>query len=492
MTLRTRITLLTLVLLAVSLLVIGAFVYGTLNYTLINSLKDELRGISANTIKYVEDKGIGIEENVPTVPFTNYGQINWIVGNTYFNLYRSQSLRFLDRTQPAELLLSEAAYKELFRTSSVFQTASVQGLDKQSIPLMILGRYVQTDLNFVNADGSVQRQGRQSLIFLIGKSTESIQTLLGDFARTYTATALLVLIFGGMLAYRLVRTTLEPLEWVAKKAEQVSDKPDKLPELEGNNEVSSLVRSLNRMLTRLDTAWETQTRFLLDASHELRTPVTAILGHVGYLLRRTSINEQQRESLEVVKRESERMQKLVGDLLELSKGGSWKIELGPVHIATVLAEIQEEYSQSFNSNSQQILAEHSKGQIIVEAPEDLWVQGDPERLHQVFANLVSNAIKAGSTRVRLVARDLTERVVIRVEDNGEGIPPESIQHLFERFFRVDKARDRARGGSGLGLAIVRSIVEAHGGAVWAESELGRGSIFSISLKRAVAPQPQLV
>jgi len=281
------------------------------------------------------------------------------------------------------------------------------------------------------------------------------------------------------LAFRLVRQALEPLEWVAKKAEQVSNKPEKLPELEGHNEVTSLVKSLNRMLARLESAWETQGRFLADASHELRTPVTAILGHVNYLLRRTQITEQQRESLEIIKRESERMQKLVGDLLDLSNGGSWKVELGSVHPKTVLNEIEEEYGKSF------------EGQIEVQAPDHVWVLGDPERLHQVIANLVSNAIKANSTQIRLIVLDLAERVVIRVEDNGEGISKEHLPHLFERFYRVDKARDRERGGSGLGLAIVRSIVEAHGGKVWAESEPGKGSVFSISLKKASAPHPQL-
>jgi signal transduction histidine kinase len=105
--------------------------------------------------------------------------------------------------------------------------------------------------------------------------------------------------------------------------------------------------------------------------------------------------------------------------------------------------------------------------------------------------MVSNAQKAQASEIRLVARDLQERVVIRVEDNGEGIPPEHLPHLFERFYRVDKARDRERGGSGLGLSIVKAIVEAHGGSVWVESEVGQGSIFSVSLRRAEKQLPTL-
>jgi signal transduction histidine kinase len=252
-----------------------------------------------------------------------------------------------------------------------------------------------------------------------------------------------------------------------------------LPEPEGRDEVAALIRSLNRMMARLESTWQAQTQFVADASHELRTPITAILGHVNFLLRRTPLTPQQRESLEVIARESERMKKLVGDLLELSKSGSWKIQMGPVHVLTLLEQIQEDYAKSF------------EGRIELEAPEHLWVQGDPERLHQVLANLVSNAIKARATRVRLVARDVSAGVVIRVEDNGEGIPAEHLPHLFERFYRVDKARDRERGGTGLGLAIVKNIVEAHGGRVWVESAVGKGTTFSVSLMRATAPQPQL-
>ncbi|MER3480180.1 MAG: sensor histidine kinase [Meiothermus sp.] len=367
------------------------------------------------------------------------------------------------------------ALDELFRSGGVYTSTRLTQRDGKSIPLRVRAEIVTTEITGIAG----LPPGQYQIVLFVGRSVEPIETLLHDFAQIYTATALLVLLFGGLLAYRLVRSTLEPLEWVAKKAEQVSDKFEELPHIEGNNEVASLVRSLNRMLHRLENAWETQTRFLLDASHELRTPVTAILGHVGYLMRRTQLTEQQRESLEIVRRESERMRKLVGDLLELSQTGGWKVELGAVHVSTVLYEIEEEYGRSF------------EGKIEVEAPDNLWALGDPERLHQVVANFVSNAIKAGSTQIRLVARDLSERVVIRVEDNGEGIPAEHLPHLFERFYRVDKARDRERGGSGLGLAIVRSIVEAHGGSVWVESEPGKGSVFSVSLKRAVAPQPEL-
>ncbi|MCX7782262.1 MAG: HAMP domain-containing histidine kinase [Meiothermus sp.] len=472
MTLRTRITLLTLALLALSLVLIGGSVYGTLQFTLYDNLRRELTETSVNARRLIEERG-----NLDGLPLTVYGQALWVPfpNPTASDILQGAAIPIAQSLAlgNATLTLSEKGLQEVLRSGGFYTQTTLTRPDGSQIPLRVRAERLETEIAGIP-------QGKQLVILLVGKSTESIESTLTDFARTYTATALLVLIFGGLLAFRLVRQNLEPLEWVAKKAEQVSNKPEKLPELEGHNEVASLVRSLNRMLSRLENAWETQGRFLADASHELRTPVTAILGHISYLLRRTQVSEQQRESLEIIKRESERMQKLVGDLLELSKtGGSWKVELGSVHLQTVLNEIEEEYSKSF------------EGRIEVQAPDHLWVLGDPERLHQVIANLVSNAIKANSTQIRLVVLDLAERVVIRVEDNGEGISKEHLPHLFERFYRVDKARDRERGGSGLGLAIVRSIVEAHGGSVWAESEPGKGSVFSISLRRAAAPHPQL-
>ena len=471
MTLCSRITLLTLALLAFSLLLIGGSVYGSLQFTLYDNLRRELIETSQTAQRLIREQG-----SLEGLPLTVYGQALWVPfpNPTPSDILQGAAIPFAKSLAMggATLILSEKVLQEVLRAGGSYTQTDLIRPDGTQIPLRLRAERLETEIAGIP-------QGPQLVILMVGKSTEGIESALSNFARTYTAIALLVLIFGGSLAFRLVRQTLEPLEWVAKKAEQVSNKPEKLPELEGHNEVTSLVNSLNRMLTRLEGSWETQGRFLADASHELRTPVTAILGHVNYLLRRTQITEQQRESLEIIKRESERMQKLVGDLLELSKSGSWRIELGPVHLKTVLNEIEEEYGKSF------------EGRIEVQAPDHVWVLGDPERLHQVLANLVSNAIKANSTWIGLTVLDLAERVVIRVEDNGEGISKEHLPHLFERFYRVDKARDRERGGSGLGLAIVRSIVEAHGGRVWVESELGKGSVFSVSLKKAPAPHPQL-
>ena len=481
MTLRTRVTLLTLLLLAASLVVLGFSVYGVMRTFFYRNLTAEVEDVIALAERVVQQEKFLDDPSLfrSLLPSTVHAQIAF----QFTPLLRPQS--FADRNEvsiigrsillnsESRLILNTKDYETLLRQKRVRGIARI--IDEKDGTVLADGLLAQSSL-FVND------QYGFTMILTVAKSPTSVDATLGEFARIYSAVSLLVLALGGLLAYRLVGVTLRPLSWITQKAEQITVKPDRLPELEGNNEVASLVRSLNQMFGRLESAWETQTRFLADASHELRTPVTAILGHVSYLLRRTNLSDQQKESLEIVQREGERMKKLVGDLLDLAQSGRWKMEFGPVNLNSLMHELAEEYGQSF-----QMRNGHNGFDLEV-APE-LWVTGDTDRLHQVFANLISNAQKARASQIKLIARAVPERVVVRVEDNGEGIPKESLPLLFERFYRVDKSRDRDRGGSGLGLAIVRSIIEAHGGTIWVDSEMGKGTTFSVSLKRAAAPPP---
>lgn len=466
MTLRTRITLLTAGLLFVTLLLLGFALEGLLRSFLYRNLRGELLEASNQVVRLLNLGGQALLE--AGLPPSLYAEVQLLPEENPSLLAQEGGISL--QRSPAlgsqRLVLKEPDYRTLLQAGEVWTEV---GLPREGRPLSLLvyGRKVEVSLG-----GTVWKG-----ILLVGKPTEDLEATLAQFARIYAGTALLVLFLALLLARRLVAQALEPLEWVARKAEAMSARPEPLPEPETEDEVAALVKALNGMLSRLQEAFEAQTRFLQDASHELRTPLTAILGHVGYLLRRTPLTEAQRESLEVVKREAERMGKLVSDLLDLSQSGTWRIEPVPLRVLDLLEEVKEEFAKSF------------EGEIRVEAPEGLYVRGDPDRLHQVLANLVSNALKAGARRVWLRAFDLGDKAVVRVEDDGEGIPEEHLPHLFERFYRVDKARDRERGGSGLGLAIAKAILEAHGGEIWAESEVGKGSAFSFSLPASGPPPP---
>ncbi|AEV15589.1 MAG: HAMP domain-containing histidine kinase [Thermus sp.] len=466
MTLRSRITFLTAGLLLATLLALGLALEGLLRSFLYRSLREELQEASNQVVRLLNLGGQALLE--AGLPASLYAEVQLLPEEnpTLLSQEGGISLQKSPALGSQRLLLPEAGYKALLEGGEAWTYAE---LPREGPPLRLLvyARRVEVSLSGTVWKGAL----------LVGRPVEDLEKTLVQFTRIYAGTALLALLLSILLARNLVARALEPLEWVARRAEAITERPEPLPEPEGRDEVASLVRALNGMLSRMQKAFEAQTRFLQDASHELRTPLTAILGHVGYLLRRTPLTAAQRESLEVVKREAERMGKLVSDLLELSQSGSWRMEPVPVRVLDLLEEVREEFAKSL------------EGEIVVEAPPELFVRGDPDRLHQVLANLLTNALKAGARHVWLRAFDLGEKVVVRVEDDGEGIPKEHLPHLFERFYRVDKARDRERGGSGLGLAIVKAILEAHGGEIWVESEVGRGTAFSFSLPASGPPPP---
>ncbi|HIE12495.1 MAG TPA: PAS domain-containing protein [Desulfotomaculum sp.] len=220
-----------------------------------------------------------------------------------------------------------------------------------------------------------------------------------------------------------------------------------------------------------------RTEFVANVSHELRTPLTAIRGFVE-TLRAGAVDDsaKAKEFLEIIELETRRLEKLIEDLLSLSRLEDRRAAFvrQQVSIGDVVARILPVFQKR---------AREQNVKLVSEVPSDLpAIVADPELLGQVFANLIDNALKftpEGEIRIKAAASPGWIRV--DVEDTGIGISEESLPRVFERFYRVDKARSRASGGTGLGLSIVRRIVEAHGGSVSVESELGQGSRFSFHL-----------
>jgi two-component system phosphate regulon sensor histidine kinase PhoR len=236
-----------------------------------------------------------------------------------------------------------------------------------------------------------------------------------------------------------------------------------------------------RDLTETERVEKTRRDFIANVSHELRTPLTSIQGYAETLLDAHTETNHVREFLEIIRKNAARMSRLTEDLLTLAR-----VESGEQRFdtqSTLPAELLHEAVQSF----QEIARTHNV-ELIVEDQAPAPVNADREAIHQVFANLLDNALKYAAAGGRIVvgARHLDHHVAFYVQDFGPGIASEHLPRLFERFYRVDKARSRESGGTGLGLAIAKHIVLAHGGTIRAESDLNHGARFVFTLPTAAA------
>jgi heavy metal sensor kinase len=284
--------------------------------------------------------------------------------------------------------------------------------------------------------------------------------------------------------YVLVRRALTPVDRIAASAERISSHNlnERLPLAHTADELERLSVALNHMIERLDTAFKYSRRFVADASHELRTPLTVLRGELEGFLAEPSLNSDWRDRVGSLLEEVDRLANIVEGLFAISRldAGEAAAEWIPVDLAQLVTSTADQMA---------LLAEDKNIRVTCDAPMPVWVEGDRSRLKQVVVNLLDNAIKytasGGAVTLRVNVRD--SHALLEVADNGIGIPANALPRVFDRFFRVDKARSRDQGGAGLGLSIVKSICTAHHGRVDANSTLGRGSRFRVELPLAPAP-----
>ncbi|GEM45818.1 sensor histidine kinase [Deinococcus cellulosilyticus] len=310
-------------------------------------------------------------------------------------------------------------------------------------------------------------------ILLLARDVTEIEDVFTALKTVLFFVTLLAIVGMGITIYGVSARALKPLRYVQAAAETITEKnlSQRVPVPNTHDEVESLATTINDVLARLEKSFETQRRFTSDASHELRTPVTAIGGHAGYLLRRTSPTPQQAESLTIIKNESERLSHLIQSLLELARAdaGSVSMNMQPMLAMAFMEDLQRELKPIIGQAELQV------------AGKEFSFMADPSRMKQVMINLVSNALKAGSTRVTMEAHLEGKQVHLLVRDNGPGIAEEHLTRLFDRFYRVQESRSRDEGGSGLGLSIVKTIIDAHQGRVWFESKVGEGTVVHVVL-----------
>ena len=284
--------------------------------------------------------------------------------------------------------------------------------------------------------------------------------------------------FGGWL---LARFSLKPVDKIINAAHDITahNLSRRLPMPSSNDEIGRLTSTLNEMIERLQDSFEQIRQFTSDVSHELRTPLAILMGEMELALRSPKQNVQYKETIMSALEEVTRLSKVVQSLLEISRAetGQVKIDFLPLNVSDTIRDIAEDM---------QILAEEKgiKLESIIE--DNIIIMADYVRIHQTLINVIDNSIKYNRPNGSVLVRMQTDSqcAVIRISDTGVGIPDDCLEHIFDRFFRVDKARSRDVDGTGLGLAIVKWIVESHHGTIEVESQLGKGTMFTIKFPLA--------
>ncbi len=337
-----------------------------------------------------------------------------------------------------------------------------------------------------------QKMSVEGRVFVVemGTPADDAVDTLHEFKNYLWIFAPLLLLAAAGLGNWVSRKALAPVDELVRTAREVSGTSlgTRLPKLETGDELQRLSDTLNEMLDRIETAFSRITQFTADASHELRTPVSLIRTEAELALRRARGEEEYRESLRHILLEAERTTGLIEQLLSLARADSGRevVQMTHLDLRPMLQGIVEGWRQMAIMRGLQFSAD-------VDTPA--FVQGDETLLRRVIEILLDNAFKytppPGSVQLRL--EQSGENVVISVQDSGVGIAPEEQSRIFERFYRVDKARSRNQGGAGLGLAIARWVVTQHHGEIIVEGRPGEGATFRVQLPKIAAPivDPQL-
>jgi heavy metal sensor kinase len=328
--------------------------------------------------------------------------------------------------------------------------------------------------------------GTRRVLLRVAHSEEPLWQEMQEFVSVLLLALPLGLMLAGFGGFVLARKALAPVDVMAHKAERISAErlSERLPVENPDDELGQLAQAFNATLARLEGAFEQLRRFTADASHELRTPLTAIRSVGEVALQTPKSATEYRDVIGSMLEETDRLTRLVDSLLTLSRA-----DAGHAHVdrkeVSMLGLAQEA------SSLVEVLAEEKRQRISVQGESALAVSGDRLILRQALINLIDNAIKYSPTGAEIVVqvhKGRDSRVIVEVIDQGPGVSEEHQVRIFDRFYRVDKARSREWGGAGLGLAIARWAVEVHGGQIAVESAEGHGSTFRVTLPSTITTE----
>ena len=324
---------------------------------------------------------------------------------------------------------------------------------------------------------------RTRIAIIVGRLTSEIQDMLSIFRVIIIYSALAVVLLAGVGGMFLANRTLKPFDHITDIAREIGEGDlSRRIDIQSEDEMGRLATTLNGMIARLEEAFQKQRQFAADASHELRTPLAIIQAESSLALDKKRTQAEYRRSLDLVSQEVTYMSEIIGKLLLLARhdAGSEPLNFQEVNVRDLFTEL---------SSDVEALAQEKGVAFNLGPMDNLTVKGDRFRLRQLFLNILDNAIRytpsGGTVSSSLVRKNGS--AFVSISDTGIGIPTEDLPFIFDRFYRVDKARSRTDGGMGLGLAIAGSIAKLHGGNIEVESQVGKGSTFHIILPLLESP-----
>jgi len=461
LSIRLRLTLLYSAILALTLILFGAVLYGVVATVNSNAARDALVADTAGLAAALHRYGGPSAQSPLLGGMETYLQIHFLDGT----VQQSSNLQALHQRLPLDPSMLSALQS---------------GASPQPAVVTVGGQQLLLD------NAALVFHGGVAGVLQVARPLQAIDQPLDVVRRVLLIGGPIATLLAFGLGWLLAGTALRPIARITRTARAIGEAQDfdqRVAYTGPRDEVGRLATTFNAMLARLAEAYQTQRRFVADASHELRTPLTSIRGNVALLRRVPPVSADDRTAiLDDLDVESVRMARLVSDLLTLARadvGRALRRETVPVSplLAALLRRAR---------------ATHPVHTIRVEGDPAMAVRADPDALTQVLLILLDNACKftppEGTIAVAMAVSG--DGVMIAVRDTGYGIAPEDLPHVFERFYQGDTSR--AGVGAGLGLAIAQALVEGQGGAIDVESYVGAGSVFTVTLPRAFVDEPAAV
>lgn len=361
-----------------------------------------------------------------------------------------------------------------------FPRAIIEHADGETVPH--LGKILESDWrhsDYVATDSPITLDGRhQGHVYMFAPS-KLIRDIVADIGGRFLSIGAVSIILTLIVIPFLTRFITRPLLRMKQVTEKLASGGHASGlDIHRSDELGDLARSINRLSNDLDQLRNERNTFLASVAHELRTPLTYIKGYADLAAKPETAEEARKEYNTIIKDESWHLSKLVSQLFELAQldRNDFAVNLSPTKLGPLVESVWVLVRPAF---------ERKQVRLTCRVPEGLQADLDAIRFQQVLLNLLDNALKhtPPGKNVFIRAEEKKAGLDIVVEDEGEGIPEEELSIIFERLYRVDRARSRKSGGTGLGLSIVREIVDAHGGTIKADSRHGQGTVMTISLGR---------